>query len=223
MTVSLCPVCTLPIPATRRKTSTYCSMKCRDRAAQRRKRNQPIADIPVNAEAATETANRLIAAERKVEKLTRLVQRQRQINRKHVDTFRNASERIATARQRQAEAEADKTAALAHANDLLRHIETQRNDFRNQCQQLTEQLADYRELKLEVAQVNQYVQERIKELQQTAQMISQQSRQLTASQYPDYLFFAQHYFRTKDRSFWTEADTSRLKRYKEATSPTSKK
>lgn len=221
MSSGICPVCAQPIPQQRRKASTYCSDTCRQRAAKRRKRNQPIADVPVTAEAATETAQRLQIAERKVAKLEKLVKRQRQISRKQVDTFRNAADRIATARKRQAEAEADKAAALAHANDLLLHIEQQRNDFRNQCEKLQEQMADYQDLKMEVAQVNSFVQTKMKELEAAAATLALQSRELTASQYPDYLFFAQHYFRTKDRSFWTQADTSRLKRYQAAQSPTS--
>lgn len=211
---SSCTVCGTPIVQGAHRPKLYCSKRCNDRARWRRNANLPIADLPVTPKEAAELIEKCRKLEHENQKLRKLVNRQRQIHRKYADLAKNARTRIEEAINRQIRAEESEAAAIAFTSEIAFEHERRATSALHKCKQLEKQLDDYQELKLETAQNNNWMNQKIRQLETEAQ---QHRRKLSISEFTDYVFFGNYYFRTKNRSFWTQADTSRMNRFKKAT------
>lgn len=206
-----CLVCKAELPPDGRANKRYCNHACRQRATDRRKKGLPIADGGIYAAELQTLRNQNQHYRTRTARLEHLIHRMRHIHRKRQSIVDNATRRIASATAAAEEAERQRAETVAAYAAKLSATQRKLEQAEEENLLLTHRIRQLHTLEEERGEGVHY----IRNLQNThrpgtnprVSTLMQQRVFLT-----DYLYFAQWYFRKKDRSFWDASDTNRLKR-----------
>lgn len=173
------------------------------------KKGLPGSDLPATPEELAALTQRLHAAETENRKLRKLTGRLRQLNRKHTTVSGNASVKIATAQKRQAETETAMAQQISVLSGKLTEAETAN-------EKLAAQIFSLRNIKAEAENLATQLKARTN----AAEKLLAENRQLKngngntnpATVLADLRYFADWYFRHKNKEHWDSIDYQRLER-----------
>ncbi|WP_421082817.1 hypothetical protein [Rothia nasimurium] len=209
ITPRYCPVCSSPIPPDSFKKRTFCTSTCRSRAAWRRSKGLPIADLPSTPDELANLTQQLADARKTIGKL------QKQLATAHAKT-RATESQLHSAKTALQSLEDSSATHIAKAYQIAQQenleLQAANEQLASALTQLQKEAATLPQLREDAAGAERYA----KKLHQTYQQLYERwFRQavhlhITAR---DALFYASYYYRATDRATWSHEDHERHTRY----------